>query len=365
MPDQHVPVDTHRDNINAQNDRLAKLKRDEFSKVKQDIVWGFIEVFCAEVDFGVDIFTSDYENFADSVADKFKGGPEEYFKPDKMLKKMGGGAYKAAETIKEVSKEHTERKKTNRTKDNPYFSMNGFDQSGDQFSPKTLMYVQKTQKKKIGSSGSGLAGALAKPFTFVNVTGVVLHGQSFYSTCTHLKVFRDMAKRLLPQSDTISGWLTVLIEAKKAKRRTKGCKFAGAAIPLVPGIGVVTGLLAYAAKIDAKIGQSEACVAAALELHWRAFCEQRISKAKAVLGVPISEKFHNNYAVGSEARNNLPPTVHPEPFAIGGADGPASKMLYELFRHYGVARILAPEDVDAIIQEPAGWMAIKDKLLAL
>ncbi|MAD44434.1 MAG: hypothetical protein CMI02_04515 [Oceanospirillaceae bacterium] len=349
MPGEHIPVDTFRDNINAQNDRLAKLKRDELSKVKQDIIWGFIEVVCADVDFGVGELADNAEHYA-AVAENFK---------------IGGVTYKAAEAIKEGKKERSERQKPNRTKDNPYFSLHGFDQTGDKFSPKTLMYVQRAQKKKIGSSMSGLAGALAKPFTYVNVTGIILHGQSFHSTRIHLKVFNDMAKKLLPKSNTIAGWLTVLIKAKETKRFTKGCKLTGASIPLIPGIGAITGLLAYAVKIDAKIGQSEACVAAALELHWRAFQEQRIAKAKAVLGVPVSEKFHNNYAVGSEARNNLPPTVHPEAYETGGDDGPACKILYELFRHYGFAKILAPEDVDAIIQEPAGWMAIKEKLLAL
>ena len=40
-------------------------------------------------------------------------------------------------------------------------------------------------------------------------------------------------------------------------------------------------------------------------------------------------------------------------------------MLYEIFARRGATRVFGKYDVDKIIKEPAGWMAVSDKLLLI
>ena len=49
----------------------------------------------------------------------------------------------------------------------------------------------------------------------------------------------------------------------------------------------------------------------------------------------------------------------------GGSVGPASRIVWELFTKRGITRILGAYDIAAIVNEPAGWMAINDKLLLI
>jgi len=74
--------------------------------------------------------------------------------------------------------------------------------------------------------------------------------------------------------------------------------------------------------------------AVANEIHWRASQEQFLSGT--VLGK-----------------------------GTGGAVGPASRIVWELFVKRGMTRILGKYDVDALVSEPAGWHAISDKLLLI
>jgi hypothetical protein len=52
-------------------------------------------------------------------------------------------------------------------------------------------------------------------------------------------------------------------------------------------------------------------------------------------------------------------------FGGAGKVGPASKIMYELFARRGLTRIFGKYDVDRLIQEPTGWMAVSDKLLLI
>lgn len=48
-----------------------------------------------------------------------------------------------------------------------------------------------------------------------------------------------------------------------------------------------------------------------------------------------------------------------------GGEGPAMRILKELFIRRGATRVFGQYDVEKIIREPNGWMAVKDKLLLM
>jgi hypothetical protein len=112
----------------------------------------------------------------------------------------------------------------------------------------------------------------------------------------------------------------------------RGTSLVGACIP-IPAAGLTTGLVAAAVNAGAKLTLSKACIATSLELHWRARQEQFMSGKVLRAGT--------------------------------GKIGPASRIVWELFTKRGVTRILGKYDIDGIVHEPAGWMAINDKLMLI
>jgi len=48
-----------------------------------------------------------------------------------------------------------------------------------------------------------------------------------------------------------------------------------------------------------------------------------------------------------------------------GKVGPASNIMYEIFSRRGATRIFGKYDVDKIIKDPAGWLALNDKLMLI
>lgn len=102
------------------------------------------------------------------------------------------------------------------------------------------------------------------------------------------------------------------------------------AIP-VPAVGIITGIAAAAGKVGVTLTFSKIAAATAAEIHWRAFQEQAISG-----GLKLG---------------------------AGAGVGPASRMLYELFTRRGATRVFGRYDVNRIIKEPAGWLAVYDKLM--
>ena len=50
---------------------------------------------------------------------------------------------------------------------------------------------------------------------------------------------------------------------------------------------------------------------------------------------------------------------------MGPAAGPASRIFWEIFAKRGATRLLGACDVAALVREPAGWMALGDKLMLI
>lgn len=212
--------------------------------------------------------------------------------------------------------------------DNPYFIGNGQDAAN---SPLTAKYLLNRKYKDMGANTSSVVGAVASVWTAVDVSGIALHSNATGTTAAHLAVLGDMASRSR-KTGTVAQWLDIAMRMKIVKATVRGASLAGAAVP-IPAVGLATGLLASAASTGAKLTLTKACTATALELHWRAKQEQFMSGT--VTGV------------------------------TGGAVGPASRIVSELFTKRGITRVLGKYNTMAIINEPAGWMAINDKLLLI
>ncbi len=211
------------------------------------------------------------------------------------------------------------------TTPNPWFVFNGHE--GD--TRYTKKYLRNRSLKGLGGSALGFAGVAASQATQVDIAGIAMHSNATGSTLAHLYQLQSIAKGY-KQSRTISDWIGLVAKMKGIKAGVRGGQLAGAAIP-VGAVGIATGVAAAAVKIGVKLTLTKACLTTASDIHWRAFQEQKIAGA----------------------------------FGGAGKIGPASKIMYELFARRGATRIFGKYDVDRLIKEPSGWMAVSDKLLLI
>lgn len=219
-------------------------------------------------------------------------------------------------------------------KPNPWFAANGHVDlvSGryDAASPVTQTYLYNRAWKGLAGSGVSLGGSFLSVKTAgVNVGSAVRHGSSFLTTDAHMLGIWAIA-RSSRKSGTVAQWCEVIMRAKAAKATLRGTQFAGAVIP-VPLAGALINVAAAAGKLGIKMGFPEICYLTAIEIHWRAFLEQKIAG-----GLGGGKK--------------------------GMKVGPASRIFAEIFTRRGVTAVFGKYDVAALIGESAGWMALGDKL---
>ena len=214
--------------------------------------------------------------------------------------------------------------------DNPYFVGNG--QGEDDPSARTRQYIASRQRKDIGGGVASIAGGVASIWTAVDVAGIAMHGNASSTTLAHIRVLADQASKAR-KGGTVAQWLELVIKMKALKLGARGAGLASATVP-IPAVGITGGLIAAAIGSGSKLTLTKACLATALELHWRAKQEQ----------------FMSGSVLGS---------------STGGKVGPASRIVWELFTKRGLTRILGRYDIAAFVNEPAGWQAIADKLLLM
>jgi len=210
---------------------------------------------------------------------------------------------------------------------NPMFLWSGHEEGDTKYTQK---YLHNRKLKGVGGGAVALVGTVASNVTQVDIAGVLQHSNAGGSTIAHIAKLSAIGKKH-KQSKTISSWLDLVIFMKLSKLGVRGSQFAGAAIP-ISAVGLGTGLGAAAVKLSVKLTMTKTCLATSSQLHWRAFQEQKIS----------------GHICGKT-----------------GQIGPASKIVYELFKKRGATRIFGQYDIDRIINEPSGWMCISDKLLLI
>lgn len=218
---------------------------------------------------------------------------------------------------------------------NPFFVLNGLCEADDDSSPITANYMRSRLGKSLASTAQSLTTGSLKAFTVVDPATMAVAGVSIGSTIAHMAALGAIAKRWR-NGTTIAGWIDCLLAFKVAKLGHKTLAVASAAIPYLPP-GTATALEALS-KLPSAAGVAETVGAAvvggavarrvAIELHWRAYREHVLARS-------------------------------------GGAIGPASAILVELFTKRTETRLLGKHDIDGIIREPAGWVAISDKIALL
>ncbi len=218
---------------------------------------------------------------------------------------------------------------------NPFFVLNGICEADSDDSPTTAAYLRGRLGKSLASTAQGIATGALKAFTVVDPVTIAVSGVSVGSTIAHTAALSAIAKQWR-NSKTICSWVDCLLALKMAKLGHKTLSVVSAAIPYVPP-GASTALqllseLPTAMGVTGALGVSAATGSVvrrvAIELHWRAYREQVLARSH-------------------------------------GAVGPASAILVELFTKRTESRILGKHDIGTIIEEPAGWMAISDKIALL
>jgi hypothetical protein len=225
---------------------------------------------------------------------------------------------------------------------NPWFVANGHD---ERQSPVTQTYLRNRSLKTVGSAAVGLAGNVAEVATHgVNVTGALQHLSALGSTGAHWLKIRAIA-RSYKNTVTISRWCDAIMRMKQYKLVNRALQLADEVIP-VPIADQVVNITAAAAALGYRIGLGELCYITAIEIHWRAFQEQAIS------AFPPRRPMVNG-GVGDTPQRRRPSTIKV---------GPASRIFAEVFTRRGVTAAFGSYNVAALIQEPAGWMALGDKV---
>ena len=121
--------------------------------------------------------------------------------------------------------------------------------------------------------------------------------------------------------------------SKSAKACIRGTKLVGAAIP-IGALGMAKNVIANLGRAGVRMNYGTVVNKVSMELHWRANVEMRLS------------------GVGGGKITTM-------------VNGPASAIMFEIFRRRGATRFFGQYDVANIISESGGWFALRDKLLLM
>jgi hypothetical protein len=252
-----------------------------------------------------------------------------------------GGAYhvnQGRQGLEALVKSGQERNKRRGAKPSPRFVANGY---GNAPSPVTEAYLKSRAWKSIGGTVVSAGGGAASLVTQVNVGSTARHGSSLGTTAGHIAVLSSIAMSAQADNPIVADWCKVILQMKASKAVTRGLEIASAAIP-VPVAGPVIKVLATAAKLGIKVQGPEMSYAAAIEIHWAAFCEQGNA----------SQSFLDMGDGSARTKTRF-----------NSKAGPASRIFGELFTRRGMTSVFGAYDVMSLVHEPGGWLALGDKIV--
>ncbi len=210
---------------------------------------------------------------------------------------------------------------------NPWFVGNGQEDRPNTYSEK---YLKTRKYKDSASSAIRMAGTLASASTYgINVGGAAVNVNALGSTGVHLYKIAAIAAAH-KQTITISNWCKVIIAAKSAKLGLRGAGLAG---DLIPAASMPVGIATAIAAAGVKLSLTNLVYATAAKVHWRAFQEQSVSGGRGL--------------------------------GTGGKIGPGSQLFWEIFTRRGVTAVFGRYDIAQLVNEPAGWRALGDKLMLM
>jgi hypothetical protein len=243
-------------------------------------------------------------------------------------------------------------------------------------SPVTHNYLMSRRLKKIGGNVlQGVSSALsAAPPTAVNIPGTIYHGQAVALTVVHMArieyISNTYVRTKQDNAKIIHDWCALIRTMKSIKVAVRGTQLVGS---VIPHASIPTSILSAVMKTGIKLTATGACYAAAAQLQALAFQEQGYwaAPARRFPALTPNEPRPKLKPPSSRAPAFKPLPTIPEntvyaPSGKTGPDaGPASSVIWEIFTKRGATRLLGKYDVAALIHEPAGWMALADKLLLI
>lgn len=207
---------------------------------------------------------------------------------------------------------------------NPFFILNGHDDDED--CPLTRNYMKSRIWKGAGATAITLTGAAASAGTYgINVLDIGVQANAVGSTAAHIVQLSRIA-HANRQTQTISRWLTAILFMKSMKVGVRGTQLVGSALPAA---SLGAGIAAAVAKLGLKLTTANVCMTTAMAIHWRAYQEQAIGRAFA---------------------------------GAGRKAGPGTRIFVELFQRRGATRVFGQYDAMGLIREPAGYLALNDKI---
>lgn len=309
---------------------------------------------------------------------------------DHPIKTTSYGAQAGVDGAKLLEGKGEEALKKLSGKRNPLFDEYAIETGGQ--SPVTQNYLTSRRWKKLDGSAFQTLGnllSLAPPTAGVNIPGTIYHGQATGLTAMHMARIGYIANTY-SKAQQVQDWCK-LVEAMKAiKLGVRGSQLVGSVVPLA---SMPTAIAAAVIKTGVKLTTTGACFAAAAQLHWIAYNEQVAVNSIEMLPMgarPASASGSSSGAstrsgatafysaathqTTSSSRPSSPPpalqraaplTPKLQPKKVGREAGPASAIVWEIFTKRGATRVFGAYDVAALVREPAGWMALGDKLMLI
>ncbi len=209
---------------------------------------------------------------------------------------------------------------------NLHFVQNGHERD----SPLTYEYLKGRAFKNLGGTAVSIAGGIGSAYTAgVNTGGMAKDINAAGSSAAHLyKLKALLNNKRWEQSKTVKQWIELTITMKEHKIASRGISAVGNASIFVALPATLANSF-YKTGIKQRYGTIINKTAS--DIHWRAFQEQVMDGAK-----------------GSGTGK--------------GAVGPATSIVHEIFERRGLTRIFGKYKANEIIAEPAGWLALADKL---
>ena len=256
---------------------------------------------------------------------------------------------------------------------NPYLASNGIIVGGS--CPITHQYFISRRRKKLAAAATQFFGNLSSLIPMaahVNIPGTAYHGQASALTAMHLAKLGQLAAAHAGDQD-LQDWCKIIATVKSAKLAVRGGQLVGSIIPLA---SMPSSIAAAVAKTGIKLTTVGACYAAAASIHWAAHVEQgwctELQPPAPVAGNPAPRNVPNfsrplPQAPAPNFSRPLPqaqprPSAPATPRITGATAGPGSAIFWEIFTKRGATLAFGSYDIAALVREPAGWLALADKL---
>lgn len=188
------------------------------------------------------------------------------------------------------------------------------------YSETTNDYLEARVIKQIGSALFCWGGAAASAVITVDVGTSSLGAQALALTGAHAFFFNEIRRKY--PNEEFRGYIDMCLAAKVVKATSRGITTTMALIPYASlPAKIATAAVNTFIVSASKMTLHKAIDRTAQSLHFHAFLEQADS-----------------------------------------GDKPATEVMNEIFRRRGVLGLFSQYEVNKIINEPAGWMALADKL---